>query len=398
TYNNRSVEVDFYSVISTPQTQINNQAEKPSTYLLEVDNPLVVPINKKIRFVLTSDDVIHSWWVPDFAVKKDAVPGFINEAWTRVNDAGIYRGQCAELCGKSHGFMPVVVNAMAVDDFENWLSEAKLAQQNKAQEALALKSTTLSKDELMSLGEQVYVGNCAVCHQPTGGGLPGVFPALKGSAVATGDVNAHIDIVLNGRTGTAMQSFAKQLSLKELAAIVTYERNAWGNDTGDLVQPVQISNAMSVADGGELKTAEAAVQIAAVEEVIAEVANSATKTALATPAPDNTVLEALSRELLMSLGEQDYLTFCAACHQPTGLGITGAFPALKGSAVATGDVNAHIDIVVNGRAGTAMQPFAAQLTAKQIAAIVTYERNAWGNDTGDLVQPNDIEQAMQGEQ
>ncbi|ABM04427.1 cytochrome c oxidase, subunit II [Psychromonas ingrahamii 37] len=388
-YNNEILDIDFYSVTSTPQAQINNQEEKTSTYLLEVDNPLVVPINKKVRFVITSDDVIHSWWVPDFAIKQDAVPGFINEAWARVNEVGIYRGQCAELCGKNHGFMPIVVDAMAENDFDNWLAQAKIAKQKEAQEALASQSTSFSKTDLMTQGEQVYVGHCSVCHQPTGTGLPGVFPALKGSAIATGDLNAHINIVLNGKSGTAMQSFSKQLSLKELAAVITYERNAWDNNTGDLVQPIQISNAMNPQ---ESDAAQAAIKNVEAKEAIDEaVPVAADKTMQELP------LSKLTKEQLMTSGEQDYLTFCAACHQPTGLGIPGAFPALKGSPLVKGAVSEHLNIVLKGKAGTAMQPFAEQLSAEQLAAIITYERNAWGNDTGDLVQPNDIEQAIKGE-
>jgi len=403
TYNNDNLDVDFYSLMSTPRAQINNQTEKNATYLLEVDKPLVVPINKKVRFVITSDDVIHSWWMPDFAVKQDAVPGFINEAWARVNDVGIYRGQCAELCGKDHGFMPIVVNAMAVDDFESWLLDATLAKQKKEQEALASKSITLSKDELMSLGEQVYVGYCSACHQPTGGGVPGVFPGLKDSPIATGDINAHINIVLDGKTGSAMQSFAKQLSLKELAAVITYERNAWGNDTGDLVQAVQISNALNTTAGGKVTTPETAALPVATGKVVAKDVidgqmNSATKASEQSSSPDMSASETLSKEQLMRLGEQHYLTFCAACHQPTGLGIPGAFPALKDSPLIKGAVIDHLNIILNGKAGTAMQAFATQLTIKQLAAIITYERNAWGSDSGDLVQPNDIEQIMQGEQ
>jgi len=233
-------DVDFYSILSTPSDQIGNQAEKTETYLLEVDKPLVLPINKKIRFLMTSDDVIHSWWVPDFAVKKDANPGFINETWTKINEEGIYRGQCAELCGKDHGFMPVVVEAKSEQDFVNWLADAKQAKQKAAAADAALMDQTLSKEELMTLGEQVYMASCAACHQPTGMGLPGVFPALKGSPVVLGDVNEHIDVVVHGRPGTAMQAFVKQLSIKQLAAVVTYKRNAWGNDTGDVVQPSQI--------------------------------------------------------------------------------------------------------------------------------------------------------------
>ena len=237
-------DVSFYSILATPQEQITNQADKSSTYLLEVDKPLVLPINQKVRFLMTSDDVIHSWWVPDFAVKKDANPGFINETWTRINEEGIYRGQCAELCGKDHGFMPVVVEAKSEQAFANWLSEAKQAKANAAIADAALLDQTLPKEELMTLGEQVYMASCAACHQPTGMGLPGVFPALKGSPVVLGDIKDHIDVVLHGRPGTAMQAFDKQLSIKQLAAVITYKRNAWGNDTGDVIQPSQIQAAI----------------------------------------------------------------------------------------------------------------------------------------------------------
>ncbi|WP_100914334.1 cytochrome c oxidase subunit II [Pseudoalteromonas spongiae] len=240
-------DVSFYSVLSTPREQITNQDQKTETYLLDVDKPLIIPKGKKVRFLMTSDDVIHSWWVPEFAVKKDANPGFINEAWTKVNETGIYRGQCAELCGKDHGFMPVVVEVKEPAEFEQWLANAQL---EKAQAAAAEKASldlTLSQDELMTLGQQVYMANCAACHQPTGMGLPGVFPALKDSPIALGDVKAHIDIVVHGKPATAMQGYSKMLSLKELAAVVTYERNAWGNNTGDSVQPSDIQESMGEA-------------------------------------------------------------------------------------------------------------------------------------------------------
>lgn len=241
-------DIGFYSLLSTTQEQINNAENKTETYLLEVDKPLVIPTDKKVRFLLTSDDVIHSWWVPDFAVKKDANPGFINEAWTRVNEPGTYRGQCAELCGKDHGFMPVVVEAVPPAEFDAWLVEQKQAKEQQAQADAALMDQTLEKDELMALGETVYMASCAACHQPTGLGLQGVFPAIKGSPIATGDINAHIDIVVNGKAGTAMQPFGKQLSIKELAAIITYQRNAFGNDTGDVIQPSEIQ---AFINGGE---------------------------------------------------------------------------------------------------------------------------------------------------
>ncbi|QPB81748.1 cytochrome c oxidase subunit II [Pseudoalteromonas rubra] len=233
-------DVDFYSLMSTPRAQIDNMESKTENYLLEVDKPLVIPTGKKVRFLLTSDDVIHSWWVPDFAVKKDANPGFINEAWTNVNEPGTYRGQCAELCGKDHGFMPVVVEAKPEAEFQAWLANEKAQRELAAQQEAALLDQTLSKDELMATGERVYMAYCAACHQPTGLGLQGVFPALKGSAMVTGDLQAHIEIIMDGRPGTAMQAFAKQLSLKEVAGVITYKRNSWGNDTGEVIQPSQI--------------------------------------------------------------------------------------------------------------------------------------------------------------
>ncbi|WP_432760758.1 cytochrome c oxidase subunit II [Pseudoalteromonas aurantia] len=239
-YEYMSHDVDFYSVLSTPREQMNDQAEKGEHYLLEVDRALVIPTGKKVRFLMTSDDVIHSWWVPDFAVKKDANPGFINEAWTKVNEVGIYRGQCAELCGKDHGFMPIVVDARSPEEFELWLTEAKKEKQQQAEASAALLDKTLTKEELMAVGEQVYMGYCAACHQPTGLGLPGVFPAMKGSALVQGDLKPHIDILLNGRPGTAMQAFGKQLSIKQIAGVITYKRNSWGNNTGEVIQPSQI--------------------------------------------------------------------------------------------------------------------------------------------------------------
>ena len=245
-------DLEYYSVLATPRAQFENyngmfnqNTSKPmpkgENYLLEVDRPLVIPINKKVRFLITSDDVIHSWWVPAFSVKQDANPGFINEAWTIVNEAGIYRGQCAELCGKDHGYMPIVVIAKEQADYDQWLSEQVALQANAKAEEQKLLGMQMSKDELMALGENVYMSSCAACHQPTGQGLPGVFPALKDSPIALGDMKKHIEVVVNGSAGTAMQGYGKQLGLKELAAVITYERNAWGNNTGDAVQAKDVN-------------------------------------------------------------------------------------------------------------------------------------------------------------
>ena len=198
-----------------------------------------------MRFLITSDDVIHSWWVPDFAVKKDANPGMINEAWTKVDEPGIYRGQCAELCGKDHGFMPVVVIAKEPAEYDAWMAEQVAAKQRAEEEEQRLLAMSMDMDEAMELGERVYVGSCAACHQANGEGIPGVFPALKGSDMALNDMQGHIDIVVNGKTGTSMQAFGNQLTMQEIAAVVTYERNAWGNDTGDLVQAADINAFMN---------------------------------------------------------------------------------------------------------------------------------------------------------
>lgn len=242
-------DVEFFSLLATSQKAIDGIEEKGAHYLLEVDNPLVLPINRKVRFLMTADDVIHSWWVPDFAVKKDTIPGFINEAWTRIDKPGVYRGQCAELCGRAHGFMPIVVHAMEEEKYDAWLLAKKAELEKAKQEAAASLTASLSLEELMSVGEKVYLDRCAVCHQANGAGIPGAFPAITGSKVATGDVSSHIDIVVNGRSGTAMQAFSNQLTDKEIAAVVTYQRNGLGNSVGDLVQASDVNQLKASKEG-----------------------------------------------------------------------------------------------------------------------------------------------------
>ncbi|WP_420835054.1 cytochrome c oxidase subunit II [Vibrio galatheae] len=242
-------EVEFFSLLATSQKAIDGIEEKGAHYLLEVDNPLVLPINRKIRFLMTSDDVIHSWWVPDFAVKKDTIPGFINETWTRIDKPGVYRGQCAELCGRAHGFMPIVVHAMEEDQYEQWLVAKKAEIAQAKQEAAASLTASLSMEELVEIGEKVYLERCSVCHQVNGAGIPGAFPAITGSKVATGDKNEHINVVVNGRAGTAMQSFANQLTDREIAAVLTYQRNALGNSVGDSVQAADVNQFKASKEG-----------------------------------------------------------------------------------------------------------------------------------------------------
>src|SRR5210317_1231298 len=206
-------------------------------YLLEVDNPLVLPANTKIKFLITADDVIHSWWVPSLGWKRDAVPGFINEAWTEIMEPGVYRGQCAELCGKDHGFMPIVLNVLPRDEYATWAEDQRRRMAHEEADTQRL----WTRDELMAAGENVYATQCATCHQADGQGLAPAFPALAGSEVTQGPLEENIEIVLHGREGTAMQAWGTMLSDSDIAAALTYTRNAFGNETGDVVQPQAIA-------------------------------------------------------------------------------------------------------------------------------------------------------------
>ena len=237
-------DIGFYSDLSTPQEQIHNRTPKGEYYLLEVDHPLVVPTGRKIRILTTANDVIHSWWVPAFGVKQDAIPGFVRDSWFRVERPGVYRGQCAELCGKDHGFMPVVVRAVSPEDYAAWTADQRAAKQAAAgaNAAAAGKSFTLA--ELKASGEKVYAHTCIACHQVNGQGTPPAFPALAHGKVATGPVAGTIAIVVNGSgKNPAMIAWKSQLSDLELASVITYVRNSFGNDSGDLVQPGDIAAA-----------------------------------------------------------------------------------------------------------------------------------------------------------
>ena len=232
--------ISFYSALATPREQIEGTAAKGEHYLLEVDNPVVVPVGKKIRIIATANDVIHAWWVPALGIKQDAIPGFVRDTWFKADTPGTYRGQCAELCGKDHGFMPIVVEAVAPEKYEAWVKE-KQAQVKKVAAAEA-PDKKWTMDEMKARGEKVYAANCVACHQANGMGVPNTFPALSGSKMVNGPKDAHLAIVLNGKPGTAMAPF-KQLSDVEIAAVVTYERNSWNNKTGDMVSPDEVKAA-----------------------------------------------------------------------------------------------------------------------------------------------------------
>ena len=228
--------VAFFSNLRTPQSEIYNSEQKGEYYLLEVDEPLVIPVDTKVRFLITGNDVIHSWWVPELAVKRDAVPGFINETWTLATEEGVYRGQCAELCGKEHGFMPIVVNVVSKEEYSQWFT----AKQADAAEIKELMAQNFSLEELMERGKAVYDRSCLACHGATGEG--GLGLPIAGSPIATGELNNHLEIGINGVPGTAMQAFGGQLNDVDMAAVITYQRNAFNNNMGDLVQPIDVFN------------------------------------------------------------------------------------------------------------------------------------------------------------
>ena len=232
-------DIDFFSNLKTDWDEIYNKTPKGEFYLQEVDEPVVIPVGKKVRFLITANDVIHSWWMPDFAIKQDAIPGFINTAWTVVDKPGIYRGKCTELCGKNHAFMPVVVRVVSDEDYKEWVSNKKAEAYRMAE----LTEKNWTAEELKTRGEGVYQKNCIACHQTNGQGIPGIFPPLAGSDVVLNNKAKNIEILMEGAQGTAMQSFANQLSEVDMAAVITYTRLAWGNaddGNGEIVVPKDI--------------------------------------------------------------------------------------------------------------------------------------------------------------
>jgi cytochrome c oxidase subunit 2 len=228
--------ISFVSTLATPREQIEGKEPKGEHYLLEVDNEVVVPVGKKVRIIVTAADVIHAWWIPALGAKQDAIPGFLRDIWFRAENTGTFRGQCVELCGKEHGFMPIVVRVVSSDDYSKWAGEKK--------KALAAAADDPNKQwdvkELIARGEKVYASTCVACHQATGQGSPALkAPALAKNKFVVGAEQGPIDTVLNGRPNTAMQAFKQQLSDTEIAAVITYARNTWGNKASD-VQPAEV--------------------------------------------------------------------------------------------------------------------------------------------------------------
>ena len=235
--------VNYYSQL-TPEHNYARQrgadtdVTKIDHYLKDVDNPLVVPVGKKIRFLHTAADVLHAWWVPDLALKKDAIPGFINENWALIEEEGVYRGKCAELCGRDHGFMPIVVKAVSQEEYDAFIAEKQQASGVASKDA----EKTWDQETLVATGERVYQRSCAGCHQENGKGIPGMFPSIAGSEVATGEIGRHLATVFHGVAGTPMQSYRDVLSDVDIAAVVTFQRNAFGNAAGDALQPRAVTS------------------------------------------------------------------------------------------------------------------------------------------------------------
>ena len=237
-YNYLEDDVSFFSNLSTDMDEINNLVPKGENYLQEVDEMVVIPAGKKVRFLITANDVIHSWWMPAFAIKQDAIPGFVNTAWTKVDKPGIYRGKCTELCGKNHGFMPIVVKVVEQSEYDEWVSGKKEAAMKMAE----LTTKDWTTEELVARGESVYAVNCVACHQTNGQGISGIFPALAGSDIVLNDKDRNIEILMEGVQGAAMNSFS-YLSEVELASVITYTRQSWGNEDkgdGEIVVPKDI--------------------------------------------------------------------------------------------------------------------------------------------------------------
>jgi cytochrome c oxidase subunit 2 len=237
-YNYLEDDVTFFSNLSTDMDEINNLVPKGENYLQEVDEMVVIPVGKKVRFLITANDVIHSWWMPAFAIKQDAIPGFVNTAWTKVDKPGIYRGKCTELCGKNHGFMPIVVKVVEQSEYDEWVSGKREAAMKMAE----LTTKDWTTEELVARGESVYAVNCVACHQTNGQGISGIFPALAGSDIVLNDKERNIEILMEGVQGAAMNSFS-YLSEVELAAVITYTRQSWGNENngdGEIVIPKDI--------------------------------------------------------------------------------------------------------------------------------------------------------------
>jgi cytochrome c oxidase subunit 2 len=336
--------INFLSTLSTPRSETNGQTPISNLYLQEVDNPLVVPVNKKIRIITTANDVVHSWYVPAFGVKQDAIPGFVRDTWFKAEKVGTFRGFCTELCGKEHAYMPVVVEVLSDDDYAKWVDN----QKKKLAAAADDPNKTYTMDELKARGEKVYASNCAVCHQPNGKGA-GVFPALDGSKIANGPIAEHVNIVLHGKA--AMPPWATALNDVEIASVVTFERNSWGNHTTDILQPKQVADARNgkMPEGGNHLAAAGAADAAASAPAAQASGASATESASApaAPAAEATQAAGLPASIYFETGKSTLPAEAAAAVQAAAA-YAKAHPdaklALSGFTDATGSADKNAEL------------------------------------------------------
>ncbi|SAL43010.1 cytochrome c oxidase [Caballeronia terrestris] len=338
--------INFYSTLSTPRSETNGQTPISNLYLQEVDNPLVVPVDKKIRIITTANDVVHSWYVPAFGVKQDAIPGFVRDTWFKAEKVGTFRGFCTELCGKEHAYMPVVVEVLSADDYAKWVDN----QKKKLAAASDDPNKTYTMDELKARGEKVYASNCAVCHQPNGKGA-GAFPALDGSKIANGPIAEHVNIVLHGKG--AMPPWATALNDVEIASVVTFERNSWGNKTADLLQPKQVADARNgkmPAGGDHLAAAAPAAEASAAPAAQAASAAPAAPAAPAASGADAAQAGGLPASIYFETGKST-LPADATAAVEAAAAYAKAHPdaklALSGFTDATGSADKNAELAKN---------------------------------------------------
>lgn len=353
-YDYVDTDVHFYSRLdraSDKARQKNSGIEPASVdhYLRNVDNPMVVPVDKKVRLLLTSGDVIHAWWVPDLGGKKDAIPGYINDMWFKANEPGTYRGQCAELCGRGHAFMPIVVKVLPQDEYDQWVT--KQGGNTDADSALATGQP--STDEANAQAQT------ASDSSPTAGN------DTEGRTQDSEQVDT--DEAKDSMVGVGKKNTDKESASKKK------ENNA------EQASP----------DRGSPKVNKAAEQAEEEDGRASEKSGDGQSSDNSSDSANADDSAKMSKDELMSQGKTVYGNICVACHQPDGSGMEAAgFPSLKGSPIVTGDVSVHIDQILNGKG--VMPPYKSSLDDTQIAAVVTYERNAFGNDTGDVVQPAQV--------
>ena len=326
--------ISFLSTLTTPRDEVMGKKPITDTYLQEVDNPLVVPVNKKIRIITTANDVVHSWYVPAFGVKQDAIPGFVRDTWFKADKVGTFRGFCTELCGKEHAYMPVVVEVLSDEDYAKWVT----AQKAKLAGAAVDPNKVYTMAELVAHGEEVYKANCAACHQVSGKGL-GAFPAMDGSPIVNGPIAGHVERVLHGKG--AMPSWAS-LSDLDIASVITYERNSWGNHKNDLLQPKQVADARN----GKMPEDAAGAAAAAPEQAASAPAQAASGAEQPAAASASAALSTIYFETGKSVLPADAKAAIAAAadyakaHPDAKLALSG-FTDKTGSADANAELAKH---------------------------------------------------------